>query len=449
MSEVLEKFRFWPKIILIGLLSLLAIIPVALINDLVTERKNYERSAKFEVARKWGLEQTLGAIVLSVPGARTLKKVYRHSELQNEVIENTFVHFTPEVMNIEVDSKTSLRKRGIYEVPLYETQVIIKGHFKNIHLPSNLPKGLSLFHKKALLTMGISDMKGLRSIKVFWGEKEVDSETTKPPVGIFNNGIISKIGMEKSPPKGAQFPFQIKLELKGSESLSFLPMGKKTTAQISSNWPDPSFTGVYLPEKRDISDQHFSAYWNIPGLTRNIPPYWEHMDRPQTFKSRFAFGVKFYKPLQNYQLVIRVLKYSLLIVGLTFLTMFVTEALFSLKLHPMHYILSGLSLLMFYTLLLSLSEHLGFSPAYLMACLLTTGSIVLYLFGVTKNLKGAGIILCQLSIVQSFLFVLLKQTEMTLLIGSLGLWIILVLIMGLTYKINWYSPFKKQQVEVV
>ena len=229
--------------------------------------------------------------------------------------------------------------------------------------------------------------------------------------------------------------FHIDLALQGSGSLFFTPVGKITEVNLRSAWGDPSFTGAFLPDQKNISPAGFDAQWKVLNLNRNYPQAWAG-DTQVDFSSS-AFGVDFLLPVDNYQKSIRSVKYAILFIGLTFLVIFFVEMRGTRRVHPFQYALIGLALVIFYTLLVSISEHISFNAAYAVAATMTIGLTGLYARALFDSRKMALLVGGTLLLLYGFLFTVLQLQDYALLIGSLGLFAILATVMYFSRQIDW------------
>ena len=226
------------------------------------------------------------------------------------------------------------------------------------------------------------------------------------------------------------------VELKGSQYLYFIPVGKTTDVTLSSNWQTPSFTGNYLPDERDISDSGFSANWNILHLNRNYPQSWIGSKYDVDNSS---FGTDMLLPVDNYKKSYRVARYAILFIVFTFMVFFFVEVLNKVFIHPIQYLLVGIALVVFYSLLLAFSEHMLFNIAYLLAALLILILVTGYTAAILKSKKIGGLIFGILVVLYTFIFTIIQLEDYALLIGSIGLFIILGIVMYLSRKIDWYE----------
>jgi inner membrane protein len=241
--------------------------------------------------------------------------------------------------------------------------------------------------------------------------------------------------------EGQENRFEFDIDLNGSRSLGFIPLGKETNVKVTSTWNDPSFSGAFLPDDRKIDENGFRASWNILQLNRNFPQNWINDDYSV---SESAFGVELITPVDNYQKSDRSVKYAILFIGLTFLVFFFAEVMTKTRIHPVHYLLTGFAVVIFYSLLTALSEHISFNVAYLVSAV-----VIISMVGVfSKSLYGKwqvtlSVISC-LAALYVFLFVILQLTDYSLLLGNIGLVIILAIVMYFSRKIDWYSHRPEQ-----
>lgn len=432
------KENIWMKIGLAFIMSLILMIPVVQIEDIIKERHVFGQVAKREVAEKWSKSQVAGAVVLSVPVVQKLKD---KNDKGKAIISDhhTQIHFLPKDLKIKADTKTMIRYRGLYKVPLYETKLSFSGYFEDVSSRILEMKETQAIWNKAVLSLGIKEVRGLKNVEMKWNDNIITEDVGEMPSGLLNNSINGNIIPDKNLNGIGAGNFFIEVTLRGSEALEFYPFGQTTTVDMTSNWGSPSFNGAYLPENHEIGNKKFHAQWKVLGLTRSLPKHWEG-DRSFTVEMEESqFGVDLHMPLQNYQLNTRSVKYSLLFILLTFATMFFVEIVYKIRFHPMHYGMTGAGLILFYLLLLSISEHIGFGWAYCVAGVSTVVTISMYVLGVTKLKKSAAIVLVQLSLLYGFLFVLLQQEDFALVSGAAGLWLILVIIMYVTRGVDWFD----------
>jgi inner membrane protein len=258
-------------------------------------------------------------------------------------------------------------------------------------------------------------------------------------------GISTRVPVELSGLESRQYTFSLTLKLNGSSELHFIPVGKETNIDLKSNWNDPSFDGAFLPDKREVNEKGFTAHWRVLHLNRNYPQAWKGSQYDITYSK---FGVKLLLPVDRYLKSTRSVKYASLFIVLTFLIFFILEIINQFRIHPIQYILVGLGLVLFYVLLLSFSEHIGFGPAYLVASAGIILMITLYAKTIFKFLKLALLLGGVLVILYTFIYVILQLSDYALLVGSIGLFLALALLMYLTRKVDWHAiGFNLDKVE--
>ena len=234
--------------------------------------------------------------------------------------------------------------------------------------------------------------------------------------------------------------FSLNLDLKGSQELHFLHLGKTTDVELKGNWPDPSFDGRFLPDNRVVNHNGFYAKWRMLYYNRPFPQQWVH-DLGLISNSKKTddaiFGVKLMLPIDQYQQTTRTSKYAILIILLTFVSLFFTEMIGKQKVHAFNYILIGAAMVIYYTLLLSFSEQIGYNWAYLVASSATVMLIAVFLASVLKNRKAAIIFAFILGLFYAFIYVIIQLEDLALLIGSIALFVIIAALMYSSRKINW------------
>ena len=277
--------------------------------------------------------------------------------------------------------------------------------------------------------MGISDNRGLKnSVTLSINENKVPAEPGLPDNDLFNSGISFPVAPDT---ESALLNFEMNLGLKGSEGMYFTPVGKNTSVKIISNWLAPSFKGHFLPENREINENGFSADWNITHLNRNFPLEW--VGPIHEIESE-AFGVDMILEIDHYQKSERSSKYGLLFIVFTFMVLIFIELSTDKRVHIFNYFLVSLALVLFFSLLNSLSEHIGFNPAYIIASIATIFLITAFTGSIMKSRKAYFITGGLLSGLYLFLFFLLALNEYAYLAGNIGLFIGLASVMWITSR---------------
>lgn len=422
------------RLFVIGVLILVLMIPSAMISSLISERESRKREAIGEITSKWAGAQTVGGPVVTIPYENKWKD--EKGKIQTEM---KFIQVLPQLLAVRGEIKPEIRYRGIYKAVLYNTKIDMEGTFSfdkveslNV-VPDNIKWG------DAFAAIFIPDMRGIKEyVELKWNGQGLLLEPGVREGNFFNSGISVKVPLSREAIARNKYGFSVKLDLNGSEEFSLLPLGQRTTLQLTSGWSNPSFAGAFLPEKREVGKEGFKADWKVLDLNRNYPQQWLGNAYDENI-SGSKFGVSLFSPVDEYTKANRAIKYIFMFVGLTFLIFFLVEVFNKKKIHPMQYLLIGLALCLFYVLLLSLSEHLGFETAYLIACLAVTVLISAY---VGTSLRGKALTALTtflLAVLYGYLYVLLQNQDYALLMGSIGLFVIMAVVMYLTRKIDWYG----------
>ncbi|HSK13224.1 MAG TPA: cell envelope integrity protein CreD [Phnomibacter sp.] len=409
------------------------LIPAVLVQELIEERKARQHEVINEVSDKWARSQTLTGPFITVP--------YTYEEKRsdgNVFAEERLLTILPETLHVAGEMTPHFKRRSIFEVALYKSDLELTGNFLLDKKVAGA--GETMHWERARLCIGVSDIRGI--------EKQPTGTLADRPLE-FESGIATSAfeGV-----RGASAPadlsriegpttlaFSIPLQLKGSEMFKMLPLGKTTTADISSAWTSPSFTGNFLPEY-ELNEKGFSAQWNVLHFNRDFPQVWKHT----TYKADdFSFGLSLLQPADSYAKTLRTAKYAILFIGLTFGFFYLLEIILGHRVHPVQYVLTGLALVVFYTLLLSISEVSSFNVAYPLSAMATIMLITTYsrhLFGAWKNALMIGAFLTAL---YGYIFILLQLEDSALLAGSIGLFVLVAIAMHLSRKIDWYPPADK------
>jgi inner membrane protein len=421
------------KLALIGLLTLLLLIPASMILGLIREREQRKTETIMEVSSTWGDAQTISGPVLTIP-YETIEKT-EDGKLTRTTND---AHFLPEKLNISGTIYPETRKRGIYKVVTYRAVLHISGSFTSPD-PASLTKNQNIaVSPDAYLEIGIPDMRGINEEPVIqWDSMKIPVVPGLMNSDIFESGVHGTIGLTGK----VTYDFSYTLDLNGSQSLSFLPLGKVTNVQIGSNWKYPSFNGAFLPDQKDMTNG-FKALWNILQLNRNYPQLWVNK---QYSVNESSFGVELLTPVDTYQKSERSAKYAILFIGLTFLVFFFAEIMTKTRVHAVNYLLSGFALCIFYSLLIALAEHISFNLAYLIAGVTIISMIGIFSNTLYKNRKVTLTVVSTLCVLYVFLFVILQMMDYSLLFGNIGLVFILGIIMFFSRKIDWYSPLRSSK----
>ena len=421
------------KIFTIVFLVIILLIPVSMIESLIRERERYQDRAIREVSEKWGQDQTINAVVLTIPyySYTTIKD----KENGDRIIKNKHLaHFLPTSLNINGQLLPEKRYRGIYEVVLYNCNLNITGSFNKPDFSKLNIEEKNVVWDQAYIELGLSDLRSIQNnISINWNEEKVSFDPGVKTNDVISSGISAKIRANEST---NDYSFNLNMVFNGSNSISFTPLGKTTKVNISSSWGDPSFNGDFLPDNREISDSNFTANWEILHLNRNYP---QEFTGKSNNISNSEFGVSLIMPVDQYQKSMRSVKYAVMFISLTFLVFFFSQIINNVKIHPLQYLIVGLAICLFFTLLIALSEHLHFGIAYLIGTLATIGMITAYSFYIFKSALLTKILSGILLILYGFIYIIIQLQDYSLLFGSIGLFIILGTVMFLSRNIDWYN----------
>lgn len=435
------KNNIYFKIFAIFFVMLLLLIPTSMIESLIGERENTQTEAIKEVSSKWAEAQTISGPFISIPYYKYIKEEATKDKAEKIIQVKEYLHILPTQLKINGNINPEKRDRSIYEIVVYNSKLTLNGSFDGIDLTTfDIPQKDILFDK-AELVIGITDLRGIeKQVALKWNSSDYFFNSGVTSNDLVSSGINALININAD--NKTVYNFSVDLDLKGSQFLYFTPIGKITDVTINSTWANPSFNGAFLPDSRTISSKGFKANWNVLHLNRNYPQMWTN-DQYKIEDS--SFGIDLLLPVDNYQKSYRSIKYAILFIGFTFLTFFFIEVLNKKFIHPIQYLLVGFSLIIFYTLLLSISEHLAFNTAFFIAAIATLTLISFYVHAILKNKNLTLLITGILLILYSFIFIIIQLQDYALLIGSIGIFIILALVMYFSRKIDWYNLNLKEE----
>ncbi len=435
------KNNIYFKVGTIVIIALLLIIPTSMIRGLIYEREQTKNQAITEVGSKWGGQQTISGPFISIPYNKYVKEYSAKDSKEKVVVIREFIHILPNELSIDGMMDPEQRNRGIYDIVVYNSKLKVKGKFAQVNFAElDIPIGDIQFDK-ARLVVGIDDLRGIeQQVDLNWNEKRYAFNPGVASNDIVSSGINTLVNFSST--DSSTYTFSFSLDLKGSQLLYFTPVGKVTDIKVSSAWTNPSFNGAFLPDQREVSDKGFTANWNVLHLNRNYPQIWTG-DKNNIAES--AFGIDLLLPVDNYQKSHRSIRYAILFIAFTFLVFFFIEVLNKVFIHPIQYILVGIALVVFYTLLLSFSEHLNYNVAFVTSALATLLLIAGYVKAILKSTQLTALISGILLVLYTFIFVIIQLQDFALLIGSIGIFIILCLVMYFSRKIDWYNLGTKNE----
>lgn len=431
-ENVQRSFKNSPtlKVLIILVIALLLLISRFNIESLVAERKGLQDEVISQIHDQWASEQTFSGPIFTVPYEELLNE-----GTKNEAIETRFIYLLPENLKINGEILPEERKINIYKAIVFNSDLSFEGDFNLEDIEELQIDSAKIQWEKATVNFGITDPRGITSIS------ELKYNGSQSPIepGLSNRQIKFQNGLHASlkgmtPDK--KVSFSGKIAMKGSTGLYFNPFAKNTEVNIKSPWKDPGFKGAFLPTERKITDKGFTSTWKVLEYNRSL----QHVsDNYLEAGNKWRMGVDLIDQVNIYQKVTRSVKYATLIIALTFTFFFFFEILKKLKIHPIQYTIVGFALLIFYVLLLALSEHLSFGLSFLVSAVGIVTITTYYFYFISKSRAVTTAFGFMFSSIYFFIYVILNIESHSLLIGSLGLFVLIALIMHFTRKIDWYN----------
>ena len=426
------------RMLVVGFLLLILLIPLEFVKSLIAERSYRQQEVIQEINSKWGNEVVLSGPVLKIP-YKTYKeeKIYNDKTKSFQTKTETIIktaYLLPDSLEIASNVEYTERNRSIYQSVVYTADLNVSGNFPAIDFSSRDIAPEDILWDKILVEIRTSNLKGIRNSVEVKLDEETLAMTPKYDQNYFNiiqSESIGGISAEKT-----TIPFSFQLKVNGSESLKFVPLGKETTVSMDSNWHSPSFDGSPLPNEdtKHIDKNGFRANWQALQMNRQFQQqFFDGM--PNLLE--FAFGTNFVIPVDEYQKSERTAKYGFMVIGLTLLVFLLIQLVSKIYIHPFQYVMIGLALVMFYTLLISISEHSSFLRAYAIAGTAVLGLITIYSRAILKGFKFPLLICASLASLYGFIYVIIQLENYALLVGSIGLFTILAIIMFASRKIDW------------
>lgn len=417
------------------LLVLAMLVPLGMVEGVIEERAATKAQVEEEIGAQWGPSQTISGPVLVIPYETT--RVLTNSEgEQKTIVEKHHAVFTPE--KLRIDAKTGVQKRykSIYEMLVYGSDITMSGKFA---APDFAALGVipsQIGWNSATVVLGISGVRAINSIALNAAGSDRRIEAGVLPYHPFTEGIRATLPLTGASQTPLEFAFA--LSLNGRNQLAFQPLGRQSELAIVSDWPHPNFVGTPLPAKREIGPDGFTANWSISHIATGSPLAWSTDEYKLQPDLMATVGVALAEPGDVHQQTDRIVKYGILVIGLTFGTIFVVGLLKQDRVHLVQYLLIGASITLFYLLLLSLAEQMDFALSYLIASLVDIAIVAWYAGATIRRLMGwvtGGV----LALVHAYLYVLLQMESYSLLSGTVGLLVALLGVMIATRKVDWFA----------
>lgn len=438
------QFKILAKLGVVGVLSLLLLVPLGMVEGLIAERQGLRNGVLRDMARESvDVQQVIGPILIVPYKQRVVDQVTEEKDgksttTRRERMVDGRLAVLPEQLSMVGDLAPEERHRGIFKAIVYDARLAVTGRFAvPMHYGVDPATAADYDFGPAALMIGIGDPRGIgEGLRLDWGGQAIEFAPGAEAPG-FRGGATAVLG--RLQPDGSAVGFRFDLKLKGQSRIDFVPTGKDSVVRLASPWPHPSFHGRYLPAK-EIGEAGFTADWRTSFLSTNAKQTYDRCLAGRDCElGRLAHGVALYQPVDIYQQLERSAKYGFLFIGLTFVGFFLYEVLIRLQIHPVQYGLVGAALATFYLLLTSLSEQIGFAPAYAVASGACVALIGFYVCHVLGSLARGLLFTAPLAVLYAMLFVLVRAEENALLMGSVGLFLLLAAVMVATRKVNWYA----------
>ncbi len=429
------------KLLFIALLGLLLLAPLHLVDSTLRERRERHDGAVATITQTWGKAQRLLGPILVVPYSYQTEieewtvaadgRRFREQVLRTHTAE---AFFLPEQLAVEGKMDPSARRLGIHQTHVYAASLRLQGRFPVPTFGFTGVKNPEPQWDRARVCFAISDLRGTpETLALKWGTTDLALQPGARLDG-FGPGLHVPVKLTSD---GGTTDFSLDLALNGSASLAFAPLGRQTTVKLTSPWTSPGFQGAFLPVQREIGPEGFSATWQVSYYGRDFPQQWTSGGTPpiapQSIESA-TFGVNLIEPVTAYRTIERAIKYGVLFLALVFVTFFLFETISAVRLNALNYLLVGVALCLFYLALLSLSEFIGFAPAYVAAAAASLLLIGLYGWSVLRSAARAVLVTSMLAGVYGYLYFVLQMEDLSLLAGTAALFALLAAVMYATRR---------------
>lgn len=422
------------KFLIIGVLLLLLLIPLGMLKSVLRERQSYRDQVETDVLYSWGGSSTWAGPVLRIPFDDYVDRIRIKDDGSEERYQDLYrsaIYILPKESNITMNLRSEIRTRAIYNIPLYHSEMHFRGVFNDFDLPP-IENGRRDYHlDRAEIILSTTDISGLSSISDFHWNSSVSVFQPDSNSELLSQQVVAPIDLSRTLDG---FDYSMDLSFQGGRRLQIVPAAQNFQMELQADTSSLGYIGRYLPNWHDQGETTFDALWEINYLSTNIPAQWEEGTSLSLTQS--SFGMSMVDRVSLYLKNERAQKYGLLFLVVPFLTFFMFEMLDKKKIHALQYFLAGFSNVVFYLLLLSLSEHWGFNLAYLAAAGAASMLISLYSFAILGSRGKTWIVPLILIGCYSYLFTVLQSEDYALLLGSLGLLLALAVVMFLTRKLH-------------
>ena len=448
----------WVKPIIIFIMMLALLIPLAFIRSLVNDREGYRRTAEASIMEPAGGEPVIEGLVLAVPYDELIEYTDSSGKVVQKEKKTDYILTVPETYNLVTQIDPYRLSRGIFTVPVFNGELAVTALFSGFQFSQFNIAEKNIRYKDAVLILGIKDKKTLTAYPALYGNGKPLLEALTAPAGAspFRNAVYYTMPEDIV---RSGFSIEGSVSFQGGKSFCIIPLAADNSFAVQSTWPAPSFSGGWLPKNRTIDDSGFSADWRISGLSTVFPRSWKAQDfdiakdtdvydeyngyaskassslrsSPETVK------IGFITPINHYSQVKRCITYALLFLAVPFLAIFLCELWSTVRIHPIQYFLIGIADVLFYLLLLSFSEHVAFNLSYLIATAGVCIVVGFYTAAIFKHIRWGILLTAVQAVSYLLLFGILQSEDYALLIGSIGIFCVVALLMFLTRRVDWYS----------
>ncbi|EPY7083183.1 cell envelope integrity protein CreD [Klebsiella variicola] len=428
---MLKSPLFWKITTLIGCVVLLS-LPLMMVRELINERADYRSEVVDAIEQSTSGSQKLAGPLIAIPVTETLTRMENQKEVNYQ--RSWEYYWLPESLAVTGKQTVESRRVGIYSGQVWHNALQIKASFDPLRLAALRKTNIVLGPPRLVVSVG--DARGIGAIHA----PEVNGNvlSVEPGLGISGDGAGINMPMPALAEDNKPLEIAFSLDLNGTGEFSLVPIGRNSELQLTSNWPHPGFLGSFLPTQREVSAAGYRAHWQSSWFANDMGSYFKD-DMEIPWSRLPAFSADVMSLADQYQLTDRATKYAILLIGLTFMAFFVFESLTRRPLHPMQYLLVGLSLVLFYLVLLALSEHIGFTAAWLAASL--SGAVMngVYLQAVLRGWRNSLLCVAALLLLDGVMWFLLHSEDSALLLGTGVLVLALSVLMFLTRRVDWYA----------
>ncbi len=436
------------KLIFIGILMLFLLIPLMLTLGKISERSSYRHTAKADITQLWtGAQQVTGPFLLQPYREKSIQRSWDENlkqYVERVVYLDKELLIAPQILSTNTRMKTSLRRRGIYQVPVYTGKIEFQGSFDSTDLESLKKRPQFYQLKKPYLIVHIRDIRGIDALSdLTWGDEQLSFHP-----GVIHPNLGSGVHIPFSNVDIKPQDFKFSLNLRGMDSLEFTPTGNATMAHLEADWPHPKFFGRYLPSDYTITDTQFSANWQLSHFASNIKSNLDECLTDNCYSLlNNTFGTSLIQPVDIYSQSERAVKYALLFIGIAFAGFYLLEVLKSIRIHPIQYMLVGISMAVFYILLIALAEYIPFIWAYSSAAIACVSLTGVYVSFVLKRKSFGMQFSGGMLFVYFILYFIISSEDYALLTGSLLIFSVLSIILISTRHVDWYQSDELKRIK--